>query len=195
MKTSSAQLERGANGPIKGWFALVQHFKHGWLKGRRLMLLELILIAVAAPSVALAEPNIQLDMTVAKEVVTEVEGTEVVSWVEAQDIEPGQKLRYTVRYINIGDEPATAVKIENPIPDLTVYVSDSASGEGSKIVFSADGGKTYGARDEVTYEAAVFGGGTDRRLAKPDRYTNIRWLIDEIPPGSVGEVSFMVVVQ
>ena len=194
MKTSSTQPGNVVTG-LSSILILAEYLRRRLPKGHRLMLLEMILIAVAAPSLALADPNIQLDMIVAKEVVTEVEGTEVISWVTTQEIEPGEKLRYTVRYINIGDERATAVKIENPIPELTVYVSDSASGEGSKIVFSADGGKTYGTKDKVAYEAAVFGGGTDRRVANPDRYTNIRWLIEEIAPNSVGEVSFMVVVQ
>jgi uncharacterized repeat protein (TIGR01451 family) len=161
------------------------------------MFLELLLMAVLSPiSVgAVADPNIQLDMDVTKEIVVEENGQEVTRWVEAEDIEPGQKLRYTVRYLNVGDEPATEVRIENPVPDLTVYLSDSASGEGSKIVFSADGGQNYGAPDEVTYEVAVFGGGTDRRQASPERYTNIRWLIDEVLPGTAGEVSFVVLVQ
>ncbi len=152
----------------------------------------LFLIATGA---AIADPNIQLDMSVAKEVVIEENGEEVIHWVDAQEIEPGQKLRYTVRYVNAGDEAATDVRIENPIPDLTVYVSDSASGEGSTIVFSADGGDTYAPPGEVTYEVTVFGGGKDRRKASPERFTNIRWLIEEIPPGSAGEVSFVVTVQ
>lgn len=159
------------------------------------MLLEFLLLAVLSPSLAMADPNIQLDMKVSKEVVVEEPEGAVVRWVEADDIEPGQKLRYTVRYVNVGDEPATAVRIENPIPDLTVYVTDSASGAGSTIVFSADGGKTYSPPEEVTYEVAVFGGGTAQRKASPDRFTNIRWLIDQIPAGSEGEVSFVVQVQ
>ncbi|XOV89367.1 MAG: hypothetical protein ACFHX7_05620 [Pseudomonadota bacterium] len=159
------------------------------------MLMELILMAVLTPSVAMADPNIQLDMNVLKEVVVEENGQEVTRWVEAEEIEPGQKLRYTVRYVNMGDEPATEVRIENPIPDLTVYLSDSASGTGSTIVFSADGGQTYSPPEEVTYEVTVFGGGTDRRKASPERFTNIRWLIEEIPPGETGEVSFVVLVQ
>lgn len=159
------------------------------------MLLDILLMAVLSPSVAMADPNIQLDMKVARQVVVEEEGKQVSHWVDAQDVEPGQTLKYTVRYINNGDEPATEVKIENPIPELTVYVSDSASGDGSTIVFSADGGETWSPPDEVTYEVAVFGGGTARRKAGPDRFTNIRWLIDQIPPGSQGEVSFEVRVQ
>ena len=100
-----------------------------------------------------------------------------------------------MKYINVGDEPATEIRIENPIPELTVYVTDSAAGEGTTIVFSADGGENYNPRDEVTYEVAVFGGGTDQRKASADRFTNIRWMIDQVPPGSSGEVSFQVTVQ
>ena len=162
----------------------------------QMFLMNFLFLVAAAPATVIADPNIQLDMSVAKEIVIEQEsGESLTEWVEATEIEPGQKLRYTVRYVNSGDEAATDVRIENPIPDLTVYVSDSASGEGSTIVFSADGGETYAPPQEVTYEVAVFGGGTDRRRANPERYTNIRWLIEEIPPGADGEVSFVVTVQ
>ena len=161
----------------------------------KLMFLELIFLAIVTPAVAVADPNIQLAMSVAKEVLVEENGQNVTRWVEADEIEPGEKLKYTVTYVNVGDEPATEVRIENPIPELTVYVEDTASGEGSNIVFSADGGENYNARSEVTYEVAVFGGGTDRRVANSDRFTNIRWLIEQVPPGNSGEVSFQVIVQ
>jgi len=164
-------------------------------KVAKLMFLELIFLAIVTPAIAVADPNIQLAMSVAKEVVTEENGQDVTRWVEAQDIEPGEKLKYTVTYVNVGDEPATEVRIENPIPELTVYVDETALGEGSNIVFSADGGENYSARDQVTYEVAVFGGGTDRRIANAERFTNIRWLIEQVPPGNSGEVSFQVVVQ
>ncbi|MDP4598701.1 MAG: hypothetical protein NWR61_06155 [Pseudomonadales bacterium] len=159
------------------------------------MLLDLLLSAFISPAYAFAEPNIQLDMQVAKEVLVEDNGAMVHRWVVAEDVGPGEKLRYTVFYVNQGDEPATEVRIENPIPELTVYVSDSATGQGSTIMFSADGGEQYDAADSVTYQVRVFGGGTDRRLASAERFTNIRWMIDRVPPGSMGEVSFEVVVE
>ena len=170
----------------------------GWVSVqgvKKTMLLEMLLAAVIAPAFAVADPNIQLDMQVKKEIIIEENGQEVTQWVEAQEVLPGEKLMYTVRYVNMGDEPATEVRIENPIPELSVYVTDSASGEGSTIVFSADGGTQYNPAGEVTYEVAVFGGGKDRRVANAERFTNIRWLIEQVPPGSQGEVSFQVLVQ
>lgn len=159
------------------------------------MFFELVFMAMITPAVAVADPNIQLAMSVAKEKIVEENGLNVTRWIEAEDIEPGEKLRYTVTYANIGDEAATQVKIENPIPELTTYVDKTASGDRSNIVFSADGGQNYNVRSEVTYEVAVFGGGSDRRIANADRFTNIRWLIEEVLPGDKGEVSFQVVVQ
>lgn len=161
----------------------------------KLMFLELMFLAVMAPAMAVADPNIQLAMSVAKEIVIEENGQDVTRWVEAEDIVPGEKLKYTVTYVNVGDEPATEIRIENPIPELTVYVDDTASGDGSNIVFSADGGENYSIKSDVTYEIRVFGGGTDRRVASAERFTNIRWLIDQVPVGNSGEVSFQVVVQ
>lgn len=159
------------------------------------MLLHMLLLAILTPSAALADPNIQLHMTVAKQVELTQNGHKVTHWVEASNAQPGEKLRYTVHYANVGDQPATDVKIENPVPKLTVYVADSATGKGSKIVFSADGGKTYAPKGKVMYEAALFGGGKQKRMAGPDQYTDIRWLIDRIPPGGTGDVSFIVTVK
>ena len=159
------------------------------------MLLHMLLLAVLSPSLAVADPNSQLHMTVAKQVHVTEKGQKVTRWVEAKDIQPGQKLRYTVHYVNAGDQPATKVRIENPIPELTTYVADSAKGKGSTIVFSADGGKTWDPAGKVTYKAPLFGGGSEERKAGPDKYTNIRWLIDQIPAGATGDVSFIVTVK
>ncbi|MFT4713504.1 MAG: putative repeat protein (TIGR01451 family) [Candidatus Azotimanducaceae bacterium] len=164
-------------------------------KVAKLMFLEMIFLAAMAPAMAVADPNIQLAMSVAKEVIIEENGQNVTRWIEAEIIEPGEKLKYTVTYVNVGDEPATEIRIENPIPELTVYVDDTALGDGSNIAYSADGGENYNARGDVTYEVTVFGGGTDRRVASADRFTNIRWMIEQVPPGNSGEVSFQVVVQ
>jgi uncharacterized repeat protein (TIGR01451 family) len=177
---------------------LMRRFMNRWVSAqgvKKTMLLELLLAVVIAPAFAVADPNIQLDMQVKKELIVEENGQEVTQWIDADEVLPGEKLKYTVRYVNMGDEPATQVRIENPIPALSVYVTDSASGLGSIIVFSADGGAKYDPADQVTYEVAVFGGGIDQRIAKPERFTNIRWLIEQVPPGSEGEVSFQVLVQ
>jgi len=163
-------------------------------KGQKL-LIKLVLSALIAPAIAMADPNIQLEMQVAKLVTLEENGQEVTRWVEAQAVLPGETLKYTVRYVNQGDQPATQVRIENPIPELSSYVADSAVGDGTVIVFSADKGVEYSPPDQVTYEVALFGGGKDRRLAGPERFTHIRWLIERVPPGSSGEVSFQVLVE
>jgi uncharacterized repeat protein (TIGR01451 family) len=172
-------------------------YKPKFGKVAKFMFLELIFLAAMAPAMALADPNIQLAMSVAKEIIIEENGQNVTRWVEAENVEPGEKLKYTVTYVNVGDEPATEIRIENPIPELTVYIDDTAigGGDGSNIVYSADGGENYNARGDVTYGVTVFGGGTDRRVADAERFTNIRWMIDQVPPGNSGEVSFQVVVQ
>ena len=61
----------------------------GWTK--KIMLLEILLSALIAPAFAVADPNIQLDMQVAKEVIIEENGLEVTRWVDAQEVLPGEK--------------------------------------------------------------------------------------------------------
>ena len=47
-------------------------------RGKSKMFLELLLMAVLSPAVAVADPNIQLDMSVAKEIVIEENGQEIL---------------------------------------------------------------------------------------------------------------------
>ena len=99
---------------------------------------------------------------------------------------PGDVVIFTTSYSNIGKEPATAVVIKNPVPQHTVYVDKTAEGKGTRIEFSADGGKTYGAE-----KLTVKDSGGKVRKAMPSDYTHIKWIVAKpVPPGGKGSVSF-----
>lgn len=104
----------------------------------------------------------------------------------------GDEVVYTVRYTNVGDRPAEHVLITNPIPPDVRYEADSAFGPGTKIVYSADGGVSYAAPENLMVSN---GDGTERH-ASPDEYTHIRWLLGApIDPGAQGFARFRAVVR
>ncbi len=153
-----------------------------------------LLLALSAPSVAMAKPEIQLEMLVEKEVVVLEAGKEITRRVEAKTIESGNEIIYTIRYRNSGDATATNVVLNNPVPKDTVYVVGSATGSGTEITFSIDGGKSYKKPSLLTYEVDSAEGKVARK-ATPERYTHIRWIVEAIPPQAEGEVGFRVRVK
>lgn len=150
---------------------------------------------LATPLVVWAKPAIVLEMTSAREVVEEINGKEIRKIVPATKFEPGQTLIYTIKYRNEGDEKATRVAINNPIPKDTVYVIGSAVGVGSEIAFSIDGGKSYKQPTLLTYEITGPDGKAAKKIAAPEEYTHVQWLVGVVEPGQHGEVSFQVKIK
>jgi len=152
----------------------------------------LITLLLLAPAVALAQPKISVSMKAEKEVVEVINGKQVTKRIPAQTADPGQKLIFTLQYKNDGNEKATNVKVDNPIPENTVYVVGSGIGKNSKMLFSIDGGKNYKQPSLLTYEETLPDGKRIKKQASPEQYTHVRWVISEVPPGKEGTVGFQV---
>ena len=155
----------------------------------------LIAILLVIPVSALASPEVSIKTVAEKEVIETVNGKQVKKRVAAKDANPGQKLIFTLNYKNKGNEKAVNVKIDNPIPKDTTYVVGSGIGKNSKMLFSIDGGKTYESPSLLKYEVTLNDGKKVKKQASPDQYTNVRWVINEIPPGKSGKVGFQVQVK
>lgn len=148
---------------------------------------------VALPLVSItahAKPELQMNMVAEKEVTVTEGGKKVVKRVPAQSSAPGEVLIYTLSYKNVGDEKATAVNVDNPLPNGTRYLANSASGNDAQINFSVDGGKTYAKPDVLAVQKSG-------KKAKADAidYTNIRWVLGEIKPGQSGQLGFRAQVE
>ncbi|MDQ8038562.1 MAG: hypothetical protein REI12_14150 [Pedobacter sp.] len=149
-------------------------------------LLALPLVSVSAQ----AKPELQMNMTAEKEVTVTENGKKAVKRVPAQSSAPGEVLIYTLNYKNVGDEKATAVNVDNPLPNGTRYLANSASGNDAQINFSIDGGKTYAKPDQLAVQKA----GKKAKAEAPD-YTNIRWVLGEVKPGQSGQLGFRAQVE
>jgi len=151
-----------------------------------------VIAALLLPSTAWAAPQINMTLTAEKEMTIEENGQQVTRRVPATEIAPGEVLIYTINYENSGDETATNVMINNPIPEGSVYRPDEIS---DNMDFSIDGGKTYKKPALLTYEVTLADGTSEARIASPENYTHVRWRISEIPPGEPGTVSFKVEIK
>ena len=154
----------------------------------------LTLVMMLLPVAAWTAPDVKIDIVAEKVVVVEKDGKKLEQRVATQEVLPGDILVYTLSYKNVGDEPAKNINIDDPIPNDTVYIVDSAYGPGSEISFSIDGGKTYKQPSLLSYEVDVNGKKVKRK-ATPEQYTHIRWSVPEVGVGKSGVASFRVRVK
>jgi len=120
-------------------------------------------------------------------VVTSEDGTQTTQRVPADLVTPGEKIVYTIDFVNDSAEPATDLVLAMPVPADVRYLEGSADRPGAEIRYSTDGGSTYAARESLTMPAV--GGGT--RSASVDDITHIQWKIaGPVAVGATDKVAF-----
>ena len=138
---------------------------------RRLSIFALsaALLAVGASAQALTATQ-----KVEKEInIQQADGTNVTQRVAADEVTPGEKVVYTVDYLNDSAEPATDLVLAMPVPSDIRFLEGSADREGAVVRYSVDGGVNFVERNALIMPAV--GGGT--RPAGVDDITHIQWRI------------------
>ena len=161
----------------------------------RTLLMLAALALTLLPMDAWAKPEVKVAMTAEKQIAVVENGKTVVKRVKADTVESGQTLFYTLTVTNRGDEKAANVVLNNPFPEGTVYVADSAYGEGTQILFSADGGQRYDVPARLTVQVKKADGSVEKRIATPEEYTHIRWTIAEVLPGGEMKLGYQATVK
>ena len=123
------------------------------------------------------QPEVKMVLSAEKQVVTtNSEGKEVITWEAVEGditVRPGDVLRYTLLSENAGDKPAAELKINQPVPNQTAYILDSARANGAELTYSIDGGKTYSAQPMV--EVTQPDGTVKMEPAPAEAYTHVQW--------------------
>jgi uncharacterized repeat protein (TIGR01451 family) len=152
----------------------------------------LLFALLLLPAMAMAAGNVDVKIKTEKLTIVKKDGKKVEKLVPATKFQPGDTLVYTINYTNNTAETVIDATINDPIPQDTVYILDSAKGDGANITFSIDGGKTFKKPSLLVYEVKTPNGAIEKRTASPEEYTNIRWVISKIEAGGKGMVSFHV---
>jgi len=154
------------------------------------MMKKLFIALSLLPSLAFAQVELKKEMF--KVVETQKEnGTSKVEWIAPDNIVPGDKVGYLIRFKNNGKEAAADIVLNNPVPENTIYVDDSARGANSNIVFSVDGGKQFAQPEQLFVE--VNG---KKVPATAKDYTHVRWTLQSaLPAGKEGSVQYVVQVK
>jgi uncharacterized repeat protein (TIGR01451 family) len=156
----------------------------------------LILFMLALPVIAGAQQGTLSLQSTAEKVVVEKDkqGKKTMKRipVSATSVFPGDEVIFTTYYENIGKDPATTVAIKNPVPEHMAYVDGSAEGNGARVDFSVDGGKTFASAAKLMVKDKE---GKERRAIAAD-FTHIRWTLEKpLAKGKKGSVSFKATVK
>lgn len=118
------------------------------------------------------------------------DGSVAEEWQTADTIAPGDKIGYRVTYVNTGTEAVSGVTINNPVPEATAYIVNSANGAGTEITYSVDGNQFGRMQDLKVLEEGVV------RPARAEDIKSIRWVIQQpVAAGAQGNVEFQVRVK
>lgn len=122
--------------------------------------------------------------------VTQADGSVVEEWQDAETIAPGDKIGYRITYTNTGSEAVSGVVINNPVPENTTYVANSANGQAATVTYSVDGELFARMQDLKVDEDGQL------RPARAQDINQIRWVLQQaVAAGKSGSVEFKVRVN
>ena len=85
----------------------------------------------------------------------------------------GEQFVLTLRFTNTTGSMVDGVRITSAIPAGLRYVAGSATGPGGLVLFSVDGGRTFGTEQELT----ARGANPESGGAEQNAYTHVRWVL------------------
>lgn len=163
------------------------------MKNTALKITMFFCIAIFSTQGFAKDGQIKLTNKVFKQVITtNKKGEKKLDYVKPALAIPGDIIYYVTTFENISQESAEDIVIKNPIPNNSKYRASSAQGKDTKIDFSIDKGKTFGAPDKL-----IVTDKTGKKWkARPEDYTGIRWIYTKpLAPGEIGTVTFKTKIK
>lgn len=157
-------------------------------KSNYLRILAVLFIALVSISYGAEKLKLELKGFIVKK----KDNKEVILPVP-KNVNPGDIIEYRIKAKNVTEgEVLRNVEIKALIPKGTEYIPKSATPE-PKPLFSIDGGKTY-SYEPVKYKT-VENGKEVEKIATPDMYTNIKWILPSLSPSEEVELRYRVKVK
>jgi len=156
---------------------------------RSTLLALAMLSAFAAPAYA---AGLSASQTVEVAIVGVDDAGELsVTYQTAEEVAPGDEIRYVLDYTNEGSDAADNVRLDMPVPAQINLIEGSVEAGAANVSYSIDGGETFSTRGELTITA-----NGQQRAATAEEITHIRWSFAEsIAPGTAGTISYRGVLQ
>lgn len=150
-------------------------------------LIPILVAAAPIPVLAQKQPIKVVSKAFVEKTIVNKQGEKELVRVPATKVLPGKEVIFVDTYVNEGKKAADQVTLKNPVPAHMVYVDGSATGEGTRVTYSVDGGKTFGPLAKLT----VTGADGAKRPALVADVTTIRWQrTTPLAPGKKARVEF-----
>lgn len=151
-------------------------------------ILSTVVLGFAAPAFALTASQV-----VEKEIVViNDDGSEVTRRAPADTVVPGERIVYTLNYLNDKSEAANDLVLTMPVPGEVKFMEGSADNTASVVTYSADGGQSFAPRQALTVQ-------TDEGQWVPagaEDVTHVRWLVaGPLNAGETGQLVFKGVLK
>jgi uncharacterized repeat protein (TIGR01451 family) len=149
--------------------------------------------AAATPASDAAQSTcIQLKTTTeVRRVDADAQGRELVRLEPVKQIAAGDEVIYTIAAANVCKQPVPQSTITYAVPEHMAFVPNSAIAPAADISFSVDGGFHFTAPEALYVQIAG-----ELRIAKPEEYTHIRWILRRpLAPQAVALARFRAVVK
>lgn len=110
-----------------------------------------------------------------------------------KEVTPGSIVQYEITATNtLKKDVMKKVAVEGKIPKGTRYISKSASRIGNQL-FSIDDGQTF-SREPVHYIIRNENNQDIEKIATPDMYTTIRWIVPQLKANKKIKLTYRVKV-
>jgi uncharacterized repeat protein (TIGR01451 family) len=86
----------------------------------------------------------------------------------------GEQFVLTLKFTNTTGTTVDGVRITSAIPTGLRYVAGSATGPGGLVLFSVDGGRTFGTEQELAARSTSPESGSAEQIV----YTHVRWVLE-----------------
>ncbi len=112
-----------------------------------------------------------------------------------REVANGEIIQYTILGRNTSRGMLRNIQLIGNIPDGTSYIDKSArSSKKTRILFSIDRGKTYAAAP-IKEKVKRPDGKVVEQIVAPERYTNIKFIIDRLDPSEEALNTYRVRVK
>lgn len=155
--------------------------------------LTIAIIAATSIMTSVSASALTAKQSVEKEVVVQMpDGTESLTREPASMVVPGERVVYTLSFTNDDAAPATDLVLTMPVPSEIKFMDGSASQDGARVVYSADGGQTFANRAGLR----VVGIDGNTRSASSEDITHIRWTVaGPVGVGETGTLSYKGILK
>ena len=151
--------------------------------------------AGSAPVVAFSNSVVLTSEAMIERTEIDSSGKEILTLKQPKDVivVPGDRIIFTLRYVNQAAEAATGFRATNPMPAPVQFVS--VAEDWAEV--SVDGGATWGKLANLKVAVKGAEGTSDSvRSASAEDVTHVRWVFPvPIPAGAKGSVSYRGLIK